>query len=139
MRSLPNTLDLEEIGERDAFLGSLLPYLAGSGIGEIYIVGGYLRDYFLGEISRDIDFITRADPGLVASKVASRFEGKYFLLHEEEKAYRAVFPDRDSRMTIDFSPIKGQSAEEDLSLRDFTINAMAVDVERLVEEKTLKL
>lgn len=139
MRSLPNVLGLEEIGERDPFLGSLLPWLAESDVGEIYLVGGYLRDYFLGEISRDIDFITKADPGLVASRVASRFEGKAFLLHEEEKAYRAIFPDHDHRITIDFSPIKGQSAEEDLSQRDFTINAMAVDVERLVEEKTLRL
>ncbi len=139
MGSLPKVLDLQELTARDAFLGLLLPYLAELHLGEIYLVGGYLRDYLLGQTSHDIDFITRADPGLVASEVATRFKGTSFLLNEEENAYRAIFSEGGERLTIDFSPIRGQSVEEDISLRDFSINAMAVDVERLVEEKRLRL
>jgi poly(A) polymerase len=138
LSSLPKILDLHEIGERDPFLSVLLPFLRDLELGGIYLVGGYLRDYLLGHVSQDIDFITEADPGLVASEVAARFNGKCFRLHEEENAWRAIFSN-GGRITIDFNPIRGQSVEEDLSLRDFTINAMALDVERLVEEERLHL
>jgi poly(A) polymerase len=139
LSDLPKILDLQEMSEREPFLGFLLPYLKDLGLGEIYMVGGYLRDYLLGQTSHDIDFITRADPGLVASEVAVKFDGKYFLLHEEENAFRAIFNEGSRRLTIDFSPIRGQSVEEDISLRDFSINAMAVDVDRLVDEEKLRL
>ena len=139
MRDLPKVLSLEEIRRRDHFLGSLLPSLAALRLGEVYLVGGYLRDYFLGEVPEDIDFITSADPGKVASEVASRWEGKGFLLYEDEKTYRVVIDGDERRRTLDFAPIKGPSVEEDLSYRDFTINAMAVDIDRLVEEEGLML
>ncbi len=134
MHILPDSLSLEEISRADPFLGSLLPYLADPELGVIYLVGGYLRDYFLGEVPEDVDFITSADPELVAMGVASRWNGKGFSLHEEERTHRVVIDDEAGhRRTLDFSPIKGLSVEEDLSYRDFTINAMAVEVDRLVE------
>jgi poly(A) polymerase len=139
LRALPKTLSLEAIRDEDPFLGSLLPYLASLQPGEIYLVGGYLRDYFLGDIPQDIDFITTADPGIVAHEVASRWNGKCFLLYEEEKTYRVVVDGDGKRRTLDFAPVKGMSVEEDLSYRDFTINAMAVDIERLIGEERLKL
>lgn len=136
MSALPNSLALEDISRIDPFLGSLLPYLANPGLGEVYLVGGYLRDYFLGEVPEDIDFITSADPERVAMEVASRWKGKGFSLHEGERTHRVVIGDRgERRRTLDFSHIKGLSVEEDLSYRDFTINAMAVEVDRLVEEE----
>ncbi|MDH7479677.1 MAG: poly(A) polymerase, partial [Syntrophomonadaceae bacterium] len=33
-----------------------------------------------------------------------------------------------ARRTVDFTPVRGQSVEQDLSLRDFTINAMAIQL-----------
>jgi len=132
---LPNSLALEDISRADPFLGSLLPYLASLELGEIYIVGGYLRDYFLGEVAEDIDFITSADPEAVAMEVASKWDGKGFSLHEQERMHRVVIDKGERRRTLDFSPIKGMSVEEDLSYRDFTINAMAIEVDRLADEK----
>lgn len=139
MRTLPNTLSLEDIKAKDPLLGSLLEYLASLRLGEIYLVGGYPRDYFLGEIPSDIDFITSIYPESLATEVASRYEGKSFLLYEEDKSYRVVVDGESEWRTIDFAPIKGLSVEEDLSYRDFTINAMAIDVDRLIEEKSLRL
>ncbi len=135
MSALPKSLSLEDIRHSDPFLGSLLPHLASLEQGEVYMVGGYLRDYFLGEVPEDIDFITSADPEAVAMEVASRWEGKGFSLHKEERTHRVVVEKGDGRRTIDLSPIKGMSVEEDLSYRDFTINAMAVEVDRLVNEE----
>jgi poly(A) polymerase len=135
LKVLPNALTLDDLDRADPFLGALVPYLASIESVEVYLVGGYLRDYFLGEIPEDIDFITSADPGEVAKGVATRWKGKSFLLHEEEKTHRVVIDSDGQRRTIDFSAIKGISVEEDLSYRDFTINAMAVDVERLVHEE----
>ncbi|MBC7229271.1 MAG: HD domain-containing protein [Actinobacteria bacterium] len=132
MRSLPKTMDLDELKRADPFMGSLLSFLASRRRGELYLVGGYLRDYFLGAVPADIDFITSADPAAVAAEVAARFGGKAFVLHEEERAHRVVVASGgDGRRTLDFSPIRGMSVEEDLSYRDFTVNAMALEVERL--------
>jgi poly(A) polymerase len=132
LKVLPNILTLDGLRRDDPFLGSLLPFLASLESVEVYLVGGYLRDYFLGEVPEDIDFITSADPEEVAMSVASRYGGKGFLLHEEERTHRVVIDSDGLRRTLDFSPIKGMSVEEDLSYRDFTINAMAVDIEMLM-------
>jgi poly(A) polymerase len=139
LRSLPNVLGMDDINRSDPFLGSILPYLASLHPGEIFLVGGYLRDYFLGEIPEDIDFITSAEPEAVAHRVASQYKGKPFLVSEDERTYRVVVDGEETRRTLDFSPIRGASVEEDLSYRDFTINAMAVDIDGLVGEKSLRL
>jgi poly(A) polymerase len=132
-------LSLEDIESADSLLGSLLPFLAAEWPGEVFLVGGYLRDFFLGDVPQDIDFVTTGDPGEAASEVASRWEGKMFLLYEEEKTYRVIVEEGDKKRTLDFAAVKGASVEEDLSARDFTINAMAVDVERLFREERLRL
>ncbi len=133
LRSLPTTLDLGDLEKADPFMGSLMPFLASLHRGEVYLVGGYLRDFLLGAPPADIDFVTAADPEGLAREVAERFGGKAFILHEEERAHRVVVEDgAEGRRTIDFSPIRGMSIEEDLSYRDFTVNAMALDVDRLL-------
>lgn len=139
MPHLPKSVSLQEIKREDPFLGSMLPHLTAACPGDIYLVGGYLRDYFLGKIPDDVDFITFADPGEIASGVASSGGGESFLLDGEEKIWRVVIDCGGTRRTIDFSPVKGGSVEQDLSLRDFTINAMALDIERLVREGGLML
>ncbi len=135
LKVLPDALTLDELDRSDPFLGSLITYLSSLESSEVYLVGGYLRDYFLGEIPEDIDFITSGRPGEVAKGVASKWKGKSFLLNAEENTHRVVIDSDGGRRTIDFSPIKGVSVEEDLSYRDFTINAMAVDIERLAREE----
>lgn len=132
MKVLPNTMTLDDLSRADPFLGTLIPFLATLKTGEVYLVGGYLRDYFLGEVPEDVDFITTADPGSVAAEVASKYGGSEFLLHAEERTHRVIVDGNGSRRTLDFSPVRGISVEEDLSYRDFSINAMAVDVEMLI-------
>lgn len=138
MRELRRTLSIRNLAAEDPFVGELVSFLAG-GPETVFLVGGYLRDYLLGSISDDVDLVTTGDPSLPASMAAARFGARHFLLDGKERIYRVVVKDGGRRRTVDLSPLRGFSLEADLSMRDFTINAMAVDLVRLAREETLEL
>lgn len=127
-----------DLAGEDPFLGKLIPFLVSLDE-SVFLVGGYLRDYLLGRISDDVDFITRRDPAVLAFRVAEHFHGKDFLLDPEERIFRVVINDEHRRRTVDLSPLRGFSVETDISLRDFTINAMAVDLGKLFGMTSLLL
>ena len=131
-RELPRRLGFNDIARKDPLLGSCLSYLAGLRVGEVYLVGGYIRDFLLGMVPADVDFITDAPPAMLSEAVAERFDGNSFILHDEEGIYRVTLRDGGILRTLDFSPVKGRSLREDLSQRDFTVNAMALEVGKLV-------
>ncbi len=96
---------------------------------EVYLVGGYVRDWLLRKFSRDLDFAVKGDAIKLARIVANRFGGSFFPLDEERDTGRAILRDKEGiPFFVDFARLRGESIEEDLSLRDFTINAIAVDV-----------
>lgn len=104
---------------------------------EVYVVGGFVRDIFLGRESKDFDFVTVGSGIELARKVAEEFG---------PKAHLAVFPNygtaqvkthdlelefvgarresysRDSRNPI----VEDGTLDDDMRRRDFTINAMAI-------------
>jgi poly(A) polymerase len=122
-------LRYEDVEAADPFMLEVLEHLARRvDRHELYLVGGYLRDFLLGINARDADFVTRLSPRELAADTASRFGGKMVALKEGEGIYRAALRRQRRLYTIDFSAIKGMSLEDDLSARDFTINAMALDV-----------
>jgi poly(A) polymerase len=135
---LPASFSLRALARDDVFLEELLGFLASLHPG-MYLVGGYLRDYFLGTVSDDVDFIVRGDPAAVAARVAEKYRGKFFRLKGEEFTCRVVIDEAGRRRTVDLSPLRGFGIETDLSLRDFTVNAMAVEVDRLVAEGAILL
>lgn len=98
---------------------------------DAYLVGGYLRDNMLGRPTRDIDIAIAAAAPEVAQKLAAALSGRYVLLDEANGIARVVLLQDDetpvSRWHIDVSTMRG-SIEEDLSHRDFTADAMAVDL-----------
>jgi poly(A) polymerase len=59
--------------------------------------------------------------------VAREVSGPAFPLSEQFGAWRAL--DRAGGVSYDVSPLQGTTIEEDLRLRDFTVNAMAVPLE----------
>ncbi len=127
--TLPRRLSYEDIAHRDPFMIEVIEFLSSLvRRQELYLVGGYLRDFMLGSTARDADFVTTCDPGTLARETALRFGGKRFTIKEEQDIHRVILHYENRVYTLDFSPIKGQSLEEDLSARDFTINAMALDV-----------
>ena len=95
-------------------------------INEGYLVGGSIRDLFTKKCEfcdRDIS-IKGAEN--FARKVADKWDGTFIELDSENKIYRVVLPDKIN--FLDISELQGNSIEEDLKRRDFTINAIAYDL-----------
>ena len=102
---------------------------------ESYLVGGVLRDMLLERDTGDIDIAVRGDALEIAHQVATALGGKYVLLDEINRVGRVVLVNEANRWELDFGTLKG-SIEQDLAQRDFTIDAMAVDLSQLGKEPT---
>lgn len=104
---------------------------------EVYVVGGFVRDIFLNRNSKDIDFVTVGNGIELASEVAKKLGSKAKLsvfphfgtaqvkfkdLELEFVGSRKESYNKDSRNPI----VENGTLEEDLTRRDFTINAMAI-------------
>lgn len=111
------TTILDEIGARSAKKNK-----------KIYLVGGFLRDMYLGHPGRDLDFAVSGNAMNLAQDVSERLNGVYIPLDRINRVARVVLEPRGEKWQIDFSSFKGLSIEEDLSHRDFTINAMALEL-----------
>ncbi len=92
-----------------------------------WIVGGAVRDAALGHPVGDVDLAVEGDPEPMARAVATGLGGYAFELSAEFPTWRAG--DRDGGWQVDIATLRGQSIEEDLALRDFTVGAMAVSLE----------
>lgn len=104
---------------------------------EVYVVGGYVRDLFLGRPSGDIDFVT-VGSGIELAKAVAKSLGKgahlsvfanygtaqvkYRDLELEFVGARKESYHRESRNPI----VEDGTLDDDLSRRDFTVNAMAL-------------
>ncbi|MFC1932315.1 CCA tRNA nucleotidyltransferase [Chloroflexota bacterium] len=100
-----------------------------------YVVGGLVRDVLLRRDTADIDLAVATDALQIAPKVAAALGGKYVLLDRVNRVGRVVLVDKEIPATkvqweIDFSTFEG-SIEQDLARRDFTIDAMAIDLSQL--------
>src|SRR5215471_1566347 len=95
---------------------------------EIYIVGGAVRDALLHRPLKDIDLATSSDGMKLARKIANEFDGDYFALDSERDVGRALVDTPDGRLMFDVAHFRGSGLLADLTDRDFTINAMAVDL-----------
>lgn len=94
---------------------------------EAYLVGGYVRDRLLGRPTRDMDLAVTADVPQVARALAEAWGGSYVLLDEKHQIARVILPDTPEPWYLDFSRMQGD-LRQDLSRRDFTIDALAVNL-----------
>lgn len=91
-----------------------------------YLVGGSVRDFLMYKIySHDKDIAVLGAENF-AKKLAVEFDATFIVLDEINKIFRVVLKDKINY--IDVSEIVGKSIEEDLTRRDFTINAIAYDI-----------
>jgi poly(A) polymerase/tRNA nucleotidyltransferase (CCA-adding enzyme) len=117
----------------------VLKKLTGAGF-EAYAVGGCVRDLLIGRTPDDWDVTTNARPEEIQKIFPESFyENKFFtvtvktgsadpILKEiEVTTFREEGRYEDKRHPADIRPAK--SLEDDLSRRDFTVNAMAIKVE----------
>lgn len=101
-----------------------------------YIVGGAVRDAMLGAPIQDIDIATAGSGMQLARIIANRLGGAYYPLDKDRDVGRALLDTMDGRLEIDVARFRGEDLAADLLDRDFTINAMAVDlraVDRLID------
>lgn len=100
-----------------------------------YVVGGFVRDALLRRDTADIDIAVTSDALEIAPRLAVALGGKYVLLDRENRIGRVVLvveeePPTGRQWELDFSTLEGP-IEPDLARRDFTIDAMAVNLSHL--------
>lgn len=105
-----------------------------------YVVGGFLRDLVVIRDTADIDIALEADALCIAPQIADYLGGKFVSLDEINRIGRVILPKPgehpDSKqLQIDFSTIEG-GIEQDLARRDFTIDAMAIGLDKIVKGAT---
>ena len=97
----------------------------------IFLVGGAIRDILIARPIKDIDFVVSRNPREIARKLADELDAAYFVLDEERNTCRVLLEQKSqNKIIFDFAQMRGGSIEEDLMKRDFTINAMAVDLSK---------
>jgi poly(A) polymerase len=102
---------------------------------EVFLVGGTVRELVLGGRTPDLDLAVSSQTLELAQDLARALGGTYVLLDEKERTARVVAGDD----TLDLAEFRGPTLEEDLKGRDFTINAMALDLEALLAGRPLKV
>lgn len=106
---------------------------------ECYLVGGYVRDLFLQRPVKDVDILVMGGGIEFAQKLALRLEGKpqvHFygqfgtaMMHTHGLDVEFVGARRESYRSNSRKPlVEDGSLEEDLDRRDFTVNALALQI-----------
>jgi poly(A) polymerase len=96
--------------------------------GEIYVIGGAVRDALLHRPLHDIDLATSTDAMRLARRIANHYNGDFFPLDADRDVGRALVDTPDGRLVFDVARFRGPGLLADLADRDFTLNAMAVDL-----------
>jgi poly(A) polymerase len=92
---------------------------------DVYIIGGSIRDLLLDRIPADYDIACAVNPEKFAEKILARSGGHLVRLG---KSGQMIFRVISNGKIFDISPLNGESIEEDLEKRDFTVNAVAYDL-----------
>lgn len=97
---------------------------------ELYLVGGAVRDLLTSRLSPDFDFALPSNGISLARKIANALKADFLVLDDERDTARVVVTNEDgSRTFLDFASYRGETLEQDLRARDFTINAIAYNLQ----------
>jgi len=104
---------------------------------KLYLVGGYLRDLLLrrDKPNPDIDFALEKNAINFGKGLARKLHAGFVVLDKEHGCCRVVKFLKDTTCTLDFADFRGKDIKEDLLLRDFSINALAIELKDFLEGK----
>lgn len=100
----------------------------------LYLVGGFIRDALLGKNTLDLDFTMKGDAVSIGRDLSKNGGGSFVLLDDERGTARVIFKNTHGEIVIDLCHFQGETLEEDLLNRDFTINALALPMEAIFGE-----
>ena len=96
-----------------------------------FLVGGFVRDWLVGRDTIDLDIAVSGDSLAIAREAAELVDGRYVMLDEENRVGRVVVAGENVPWHIDITSYGGD-IEHDLLRRDFTVNAMGLDLAAFV-------
>ena len=96
----------------------------------IWLVGGVLRDIYLKQKKElvDFDFCVEKETLAVVKEFAKSISSKFITLDRSQESFRVVLKKRGKNYTYDFTGMRGETIKEDLALRDFAINTLAISL-----------
>lgn len=96
----------------------------------LYIVGGYLRDIILGRKRQnpDMDFCMEKKAVDFTRRLSGTLNAGFVVLDKEHGSARMVKRIKDRIYTLDFTDFRAGTLKDDLLLRDFTMNSLALDL-----------
>ncbi|MBI2252329.1 MAG: CCA tRNA nucleotidyltransferase [Armatimonadetes bacterium] len=108
--------------KKNAYLFLIIDLLKHFGFSG-YLVGGSIRDLILKRKFHDFDLVIDGNLEKFAREFARRVKGRMVILNEKFKLIRVIVKEYN----FDFSPLSVR-IEKDLKKRDFTINALALNL-----------
>jgi poly(A) polymerase len=115
-----------------------LPHLISLTSESIYLVGGSVRDLLItDQLFKDIDLMMPSGSETVARSFADKINGSFFFLDEDRRITRVIKKTDEAALQFDFTNFEGLDLTADLGRRDFTMNAMALDLREFIRTRSL--
>lgn len=113
----------------------VLRELAASRPLQVYLVGGSVRELALGRPAPDLDLAVSAHALELAQALAAALGGTFVLLDEKERTARVVWQGE----ILDLAEFRAPTLEGDLQGRDFTVNALALELDAVLGRRPITL
>lgn len=101
---------------------------------DFWLVGGCLRNFLLDLPQVDIDIACSGDPTSLTQAWSAEVSGRWFWLDAKRNQSRVLLK---NGLSVDFTPLRAPTIIEDLQLRDFTINTLALPLDASFPESEL--
>ncbi|PKO06834.1 MAG: hypothetical protein CVU41_04235 [Chloroflexi bacterium HGW-Chloroflexi-3] len=97
---------------------------------KVYMVGGVVRDILMNRPVHDIDLSFCGNVRDFAKRVADYLDASFFMLNVKFQTARIIYKSQSGKKRwIDIVATRENNILEDLTYRDFTVNAIAIDLQ----------